>query len=215
MKLGKYFLAFLFLFSCIDAWAADIAHFLYLGVSPVYSLTHFNWTEKSGQKLIDNTQGNTQAEVFGGYGLLVDRVYLGLEANTQFVNRTATNNTRDETTQQLFTDKMTMRDIYIADFRPGYVLNGKNTMLYGVFGVNSANFKATQEDVNGDIVQETNTQRELGMRFGIGYNLGLGHHLMARVEYVYTQFPNFDSANFNFHPNSSEFSIGLSTVLVL
>lgn len=213
-ELLKTFLLFLVLLFYFAPACAEKAQFLYLGVAPVFSLTNFQWTEH-GQNLITDTQSNTQAAIFTGYGFLVNRAYFGLEASTQLVDRTGKNNTRDQTTDQLLQDKITMSDSYIFDFRPGYVLQGKNTLLYGIFGVNTANFQVTQEAENNNLLQASDNMRETGLRFGVGYNLGLGHYLMGRAEYVYTQFPNFNALDGSLHPSSSEFTVGLSAVLVL
>lgn len=192
--------------------AATQAQFLYLGAAPVFSLTNFNWREQ-GQGLVTSTQANTQAAVFTGYGFLINRTYLSLEGGAQFGDKTGSNQVRNPITQELFKDKITMSDSYILDFRPGYVLQGKNTLFYGILGANTANFKVSQEDESTGGLQQSKTQREIGIRAGLGYNLGLGHHLMARAEYVYTQFPNFNALNGSIHPNSSEFTLGISAVL--
>lgn len=206
--------------------------FFYIGAEPVYVQTNFNWTnddvngesnpQANGVAVIDDTNADTQLGLFIGYGLLIDKIYLGVEGATQVGTRTATSTTQDYNTQMTLNNKATMSDIYIVDFRPGYVLGGKNSMIYGILGLNTANFEINQETGSGVIVQDSSTSRRNGLRLGLGYNLGLGKYLMARLEYVYTQFSDFEFTDYypdmsqlhtwQLSPYSNELSLGISLI---
>ncbi len=206
--------------------------FIYAGLMPTYSVTQFDWKNVStspnlnpatnGQTILDQTSSNTQIGAFIGYGVLIDKVYLGVEGAAQFGDRKATSQTRDPNTQQALNNTVTMSDIYIVDFRPGYVLNDKNTMIYGILGLNMASFNANQQNDNGDFVESSGSIRKNGIRLGLGYNLGLGRHFMARAEYAFTKFSDFQYTNTFFNgaetqtcslnPYSNEVSLGLSVV---
>jgi opacity protein-like surface antigen len=200
--------------------------FLYVGVMPVYASTNFNWKNTvNNQTLIDKANGVTQIGLFLGYGVLVDKIYLGVEGSTQLGHRNADSHTTDPATQASQSNSATMSDIYIVDFRPGYIFGDKNSMLYGIAGLNTANFSARQKDVSSMVTQDSGTTRENGLRLGAGYNLGLGRHFMARVEYVFTKFSAFEfsttapagsvAQNWKFNPYSNEVNLGLSIIFNL
>lgn len=206
--------------------------FIYFGAAPTYSSTNFDWTNAdtstdtnpadNGRPVINQASGNTQVGLFIGYGVLIEKIYFGVEGSTQFGQRTATSTTQDYNNQVPLNNTATMKDIYIVDFRPGYVVGSKNSMIYGIIGLNTANFSAEQQTNNEVIVQDSGTFRRDGLRLGLGYSLGLGEHFMARVEYAYTQFGSFQFTdsfpnNTEIHtwevdPSSNEFNLGLSVI---
>lgn len=225
------------IFICLPCITPALAgnQLIYFGAAPVYSSTNFDWTnidnssdtspEANGQSVITHTAEKTQLEVFIGYGFLLDRIYMGVEGATQFGQRKATSQTQDFVTQDNLNNKAMMKDIYIVDFRPGYILWDKNTMAYGILGFNSSTFEVEQQNDDGAIVQDSGPFRRDGVRVGLGYNLGLGSHFAARVEYVYTKFLDFQfSATYpdgsevhtwKVNPSSNEVSLGLSVVFNL
>jgi len=201
------------------------SQFIYVGVAPTYSMTNFDWTvEDTKENIINNTQNNTQIGVMVGYGVLINRIYIGVEGATQFGERTAASQTHDVDTGEPLSNKVTMSDIYVVDFRPGYVLNGKNSLIYGIVGVNSSTFQAKQTNSAGEVVQDSDSDRSHGIRLGAGYNLGLGRHFMARVEYVFTTFSTIEfsdndndnqTQSWKLKPYSNEINVGLAVVFNL
>jgi opacity protein-like surface antigen len=219
--------------------AAGISHYalagnqyIYAGIMPTYAVTNFDWTnadtgadsnpDANGQVVLNNTDSTTQVGTFLGYGVLLDRIYLGIEGSLLFGNRSATSTTTDFNNQMQLNNKLTMNDIYMIDFRPGYILFDKNSMIYGVIGLNTANFEAEQSSSTAGEVTDSGPMRENGIRIGLGYNLGLGEHFMARVEYVYTKFQDFqftdtfpdgsETHTWDINPDSNEISVGLAAV---
>lgn len=214
-KLKMLFLGSI-LFSLSSAQAGN--QFIYVGAEPVYSITNFDWTNTPAggqeQAIIHSSTNTTNAGIFAGYGILTDKVYLGLEGSTQFGKREATSQTQAFNTQAPLNNKATMSDVYIVDFRPGYLLGEKNSLLYGILGMNSANFNANQTDADGVVEQNSGSIRRTGFRLGVGYNLGLSHYLMARAEYAYTKFSKFDFLDIDqMNPSSNEISLGLAFVI--
>lgn len=216
----------------ISHYALAGNQYIYAGIMPTYAMTNFNWTNAdtstdsnpaaNGQVVLNDTDSTTQLGVFLGYGVLLDQIYLGMEGSILFGDRSATSTTADFNNQMQLNNKLTMNDIYIIDFRPGYVLFDKNSMIYGVIGLNTANFEATQTTSQQGTVTDSGPLRENGIRVGLGYNLGLGEHFMARVEYVYTKFQNFqftdtfpdgsETHTWQINPDSNEISLGLAAV---
>ena len=219
--------------------AAGISHYavagnqyIYAGIMPTYAITNFDWTNAdtsadtnpnaNGQAILNDTNSTTQLGVFLGYGVLLDRIYLGMEGSILFGDRTATSTTTDFNNPMQLNNKLIMNDVYIVDFRPGYVFFDKNSMIYGVLGLNTANFEAQQSTDSEGIVTDSGPLRENGIRIGIGYNLGLGEHFMARVEYVFTKFQDFqftdtypdgsETHTWDINPDSNEISVGLAAV---
>lgn len=209
--------------------------FLYAGVAPVYSLTNVDWQnadtnantnpEANGRDVINDTHTNTQVGAFIGYGVLLDRIYLGVEGGTQFGQRKAASQTLDYNTQLPLSNQVTMSSIYTVDLRPGFVLGDKNSLLYAIVGLNSSSFEAEQTNDTGAIVQASGSTRTNGIRVGAGYNLGLGKYFMARVEYVFTKFSGFqfsdtfpdgsETHTWEVNPYSNEINFGLAVIFNL
>jgi hypothetical protein len=215
------------------SWAGG--QFVYFGVMPNFSVTHMNWQivnvsdednpnlPGAGQTLLDGSTGNTQFGVFTGYGVLLQKFYLGVEGGALLGRREIESGGSDTITEQHLTNEVTMSDIFLIDFRPGYVLKDNNTMLYGILGLNLPRFKATQSTDDGNVIQDSGYIRHNGYRLGVGYNLGLGRYFMGRIEYVFTDFPNLqftntcDNGDFSetsrLKVYSNEINLGLSFVL--
>lgn len=230
IRITTVFFGLVSMFTLQNALASN--QFLYFGVAPVYSSTYFGWQNvdtssntnpsANGSDVINGTNAETQIGIFIGYGVLLDKIYLGMEGGAQFGKRQDTSVTQDFNSLVPLNNTMTMSDIYLIDFRPGYVLGGKNSMLYGIIGLNTANFSAVQQTNDGIIVQDSGDIRRDGLRLGLGYNLGLGQHFMARVEYVFTKFSDFQFTDtypnntqthtWELSPYSNEVSLGLSVV---
>lgn len=198
--------------------------FFYFGVAPTYNVTSFNWTNYN-QTLV-NTVSSQQVGLFLGYGVLVDYIYLGFEGGAQLGKRTTNKNFTNYDSNTMMNYKAIMSDIYIFDFRPGFVWRDKNSMFYGILGLNSANFNLEQKDrQSNQVIANTGSIRRNGLRVGLGYNLGLSRYIMARVEYIYTKFSKFDGINNNdvdednqvqdwqLNPYSNEISLGLAFVV--
>lgn len=218
-------------FGCVQNALAD-GQYIYGGVAATYSSTRFNWQNvdnrndtnpaANGQMVIGQANTNTQAGLFIGYAALINYIYLGIEGATQFGHRSAASETRDYNNQQPLHNTATMGDIYIVDFRPGWVFWDKNSLIYGIFGLNTANFNAEQQNSDGIVVQDSGPMRQNGLRLGVGYNLGLGKHFMARVEYVFTKFSDFqfsdtfpdgtETHTWQLDPYSNEVSLGLALI---
>lgn len=227
------FLSIVGVFSVQTAMASN--QFLYFGVAPTYSSTQFSWENAdmsgesnpaaNGTDVVNNATQTTQIGVFIGYGVVLDKIYLGVEGGTQFGDRKATSDTQDYNNQVPFNNTATMSDIYLVDFRPGYIMGDKNTMFYGIIGLNTANLSAVQQTTDGVIVQDSGSIRRDGLRLGLGYNLGLGQHFMARAEYVFTKFSDFQFTDvfpdgsevhtWRLNPYSNEISLGLAVVFNL
>jgi opacity protein-like surface antigen len=230
-------------FKCIKNWyfvvmglffispALADGQFIYLGGAPVYSWTHFNWSnadtthntdpEANGDTILDSTTRALQAEVFVGYEVVVSHISLAVEGATQFGKRTTNAEVLDAHTQEPLSSTVKINKIYIVDFRPGFLYASGN--LYGIVGVNSANFEATQENDEGLTVQDSDSIRRTGLRFGAGYSWLIAGRLAVRVDYVYTHFSNFqfsdvfpnskESHTWSVGADSSEVSAGLAITL--
>src|SRR5262245_14252251 len=111
----------LVLLSVVSASWAD-SQYIYLGGGGTFSNTQFNWenADNSQPVLTDSTK-TTQAGAFIGYGVVVDSIYLGAEGGIQFGSRKAQNEWFDNNWQMNLQNQVVMNEIYIVDFRPGYV----------------------------------------------------------------------------------------------
>lgn len=197
--------------------------FFYFGVAPSYNVTSFNWTNYN--QTLGNSVSSQQVGLFLGYGVLVDYIYLGFEGGAQLGKRTTNKNFTNYDNNIMMSYKATMSDIYIFDFRPGFVWRDKNSMFYGILGLNSANFNLEQKDrLSNQVIANTGSIRRNGLRVGLGYNLGLSRYVMARVEYIYTKFTKFDGIDNNvdednqiqdwqLNPYSNEISLGFAFVV--
>lgn len=230
-KIIAIFLSITGILSFQSAMASN-SQFIYFGIAPTYSSTYFGWQnadtsddtnpEANGADVVNSSNSTTQIGIFIGYGVLLDKIYLGVEGGTQFGERKGASETQDFNNQIPLDNTVTMSDIYLVDFRPGYIMGDKNSMLYGIIGLNTANFSAVQQTSDGVIVQDSGDIRRNGVRLGLGYNLGLGKHFMARVEYVFTKFSNFqftatcpddsETHTWQLNPYSNEVSLGLSVI---
>ncbi len=209
------------LFSVMSASWAD-NQYIYIGGNGVFSNTQFNWENAdNSQKVIADSIKTTQAGAFIGYGVVVDSIYLGAEGGIQFGARKAENEYFDNNWRMHLTDQVAMSEIYIVDFRPGYVFWNKNNLIYGILGLNTANFRAQQWDEDNNYIFDSGPMRENGLRLGVGYNLALGRHLMARVDYVFTKFfinqfqetfANGQTTTWQLNPYSNEISVGLAVI---
>lgn len=215
---GVLLLSILSLISIEKAEAGD--QYFYAGVAPVYSFTNFDWRNLTTETTINNdTVTSTQAYLFLGYGVLLNRIYLGIEGGAQLGNRNASNSTTDPVLGDI-SNKISMNNGYVVDFRPGYVLSDKNTMIYGILGFTTVKFITHQEDDDGIVFNNSN--RRNGMRFGAGYNLGLGRYFEARIEYAFTKYFGYQFSNTlpdgtvinteEIDPNSHEISLGLAVI---
>ncbi len=226
--LTRKLLALLFVVMGITIGAANTAEaqnqYIYFGFMPVFSQTSFSWNNSNtNQELLDKSKSNTQVGAFIGYAVLLDQVYLGIEGSAQFGNRNSSTQVLDEQLQQTVINSVTMNNIYVVDFRPGYVIGGRNSLIYGILGINMASFVTQQEDTAGNIIEEAGSFRKNGIRAGVGYNLGIGKYLMARVEYVFTKFNDFQLSpttpqgnlleTWDLNPYSNEITLGLAIVL--
>ncbi|MBS0352092.1 MAG: hypothetical protein JSR33_13110 [Proteobacteria bacterium] len=215
------------------SWATG--QYVYFGIMPTFSVTNLNWQivnvsdqdqndlPGAGETLLDGSTSNTQLGLFTGYGVLLKKFYLGVEGGMEFGRREAQSNGSDLITEEHLTNQVTMSDIFLVDFRPGYVLTDKNTMLYGIVGLNLPRFRATQVTDDGELIQDSGYVRKNGYRLGLGYNLGLGRYFMGRIEYVFTKFPDFQftdtfdngdcSETSRLKVYSNEINLGLSFVV--
>lgn len=203
------------------SWASN--QYIYLGGNTIFSNTQFNWenADNSQNVLTDSTK-TTQLGVFLGYGVVIDSIYLGAEGGIQFGSRKAQNELFNDNLQMDLENQLTMSEIYMVDFRPGYVFWNKNNLIYGILGLNTANFHAQQwSDEDNNNVFNSGPMRENGLRIGVGYNLALGRYFMARVDYVFTKFfinqfqetyVNGQTVTWQLNPYSNEVSIGLAVV---
>ncbi len=203
------------------SWANN--QYIYLGGSTIFSDTQFNWKNAdNSQDVLNDSTKTTQIGTFIGYGVVVDSIYLGAEGGAQFGSRKSQKEIFDNNWQMDLQNQVIMSEIYIIDFRPGYIFLNKNNLLYGILGLNTANFHVQQwDEVNNNNIFDSGPMRENGLRIGLGYNLALGRYLMARVDYVFTKFfvnqfqetlDNGQTVTWQLNPYSNEVSIGLAVV---
>ena len=125
-----------------------------------------------------------RGDVAAGYGVLVGRVYLGIEADAalsaQNWNHTGTGGTR----------------VYSVDERHSFELAGRlgfqldnNALLYGRAGIVATRF-ATAYQQNIHYVRPAEYRR--GLRFGGGAEFPLVGGLFGRVEYTHTAYADYD-----------------------
>jgi len=130
-----------------------------------------------------------QGGAFVGYGVLVKRVYMGLELGTE----TGEQSWRHDGTGGTRIFSVSKRESYELSARLGYELKNQS-LVYGRFGVVSTKFH-TPYNHSGNLVSVDD--RERGMRYGGGTDFPLGDNFFGRMEYTFTSY-----ADYNVYPNS-------------
>ena len=157
----------------------------------------------SSPYMAENAHEGESWGVFGGYGMLLHRVYLGVELDSdggnqkwQFLRGTNRSYTVDK--------KLS----YGANVRAGYVLDN-GTLLYGRIGKVKTAF-ATRYTQGGTTVDVDNKQN--GTRLGAGMELPATDSLSVRFDYTYTDYDDYDvnyGAVDNFNNSESLFRLGV------
>ncbi len=137
-----------------------------------------------GSLTADFGNNGWQGDVVAGYGVVIRRIYLGLEAGAAMGSQhwlyNGTGGTRIYGVRKL--------DSYELAARFGYELDN-NILLYGRFGGVAAQF-ATPYQQNMHYVRPAGYQR--GLRIGGGVEFPLWRNLFGRVEYTHTSYADYD-----------------------
>lgn len=125
-----------------------------------------------------------QGGLAAGYGFLLDRTYLGLEASadygSQMWSHISTGGGRTFSVRKMGS--------YEFAARLGEVV-ASGTLLYGRFGVVLTDFKTPYEE-DGNFVGTDGTQR--GLRIGAGAEFPLTGNLYGRMEYGFTSYADYN-----------------------
>lgn len=157
----------------------------------------------SSPYIADNANDGASWGVFGGYGTILSRIYIGMEVEADGGN------------QEWQFDRGTNRSYavdkklsYGASVRGGYVLDN-GTLLYGRVGKVKTTF-ATHYAQGGTTVDVDNKQS--GNRIGAGLEVPATDSLSVRFDYTYTKYDDYDvdyGAVDNFDNSESLFRLGV------
>ena len=138
----------------------------------------------SGNLTADFGDSGWQGGAFLGYGIMMERVYLGMEFDGENGSQTWSHD-GDGGTRNFSVRK---RDSYEAAFRLGYELENQ-ALLYGRFGVVSTRFE-TPYLHSGTLTKVDG--RDRGMRYGVGTDFPLAGNFFGRMEYTYTSYGDYN-----------------------
>jgi len=137
-----------------------------------------------------------------GYGLLLDSLYLGIEAQGQFDGPDWLH-----TASRVFS--LEQKDSFSLSGRIGYAA-GRDNLAYARAGVTSTNFRTTYVHATNNYVE---SDRMTGLEFGVGMDVRAGRRGFLRMEYALTSYGDTDiptgGGNFdNFSTSRTQFLVG-------
>ena len=137
-----------------------------------------------GSLIADFGNNGWQGDIAAGYGTLIGRIYVGIEADAAAASQNWLH-TGDGGTRIFSVRKL---DSYEVAARLGYELEN-HAILYGRFGAVATQF-ATPYQQGNHYVRETGYQS--GLRFGGGIEFPLSGRLFGRMEYTQTSYADYD-----------------------
>lgn len=137
-----------------------------------------------------------------GYGVLIDSLYLGIEAQGQLDGPDWLH-----TAGRIFS--LEQKDSFGISGRIGYAAEGDN-LAYARAGVTSTNFRTTYDHPANNFV---NSDRMTGLEFGLGIDAKAGGRGFIRMEYAMSSYEDTNiptgGGNFdNFSTSRNQFLIG-------
>jgi opacity protein-like surface antigen len=144
---------------------------------------------------------------YTGYGFAVNRVFMGLELETDFSEKDIYHS-KDKPSARTFS--YNRDNSYGASARLGYVLTN-GTLLYSRVGLVTSRFGVDYQ-INNLPESAISDERTLtGTRYGVGAEIPLTEQLYGRLETIHTNYESFytSSADFNDHLNPSETQVNL------
>lgn len=138
----------------------------------------------SGSLTADFGDNGWQGGAFLGYGVMLKRIYLGVEFDGENGAQTWSHD-GDGGTRNYSVRK---RDSYEAAVRLGYELENQ-ALLYGRFGIVTTRFE-TPYLHSGTLVKVD--ERDRGVRYGAGTDFPLAGNFFGRMEYTYTSYGDYN-----------------------
>lgn len=187
---------------------------IYGGLQYGYGLLGSETTGGRGSHGVDNANMGAMgghAGIFAGYGYTLSHWYLGLELDTN-QSRTRWYHTKTKPGGRTFSTEQ--KNSYGGNFRLGYIL--KNGVLpYIRIGAVSTPF-ITDYDVHGAAATALD-KRLTGTTYGLGLETPLSNHTFIRLDYGYTDYPQYDVTysdgttlqNEDFHNVESSVRLGI------
>jgi len=149
------------------------------------------------------------ANIFGGYSHVFSQFYLGGELFARYLPSDDHHYGADG---QLNVKKVKESNMFGADIRAGYQVTPSN-LLYLLVGIESTQFKATVNNVNGTRI--TFKKTEQAFLPGLGLETAITPHLHLRGQYTYASYSSFshtDAATgdvFKIKPAQGTFTLAL------
>lgn len=184
----------------------------YAGAAGLAGSTNIRTTGQrggSGSDLGDFGNDSVGASVFAGWGIDLDRWYLGVEVSADEDGVSIYHN-KDKTQSRTFSIERGRS--YAAALRGGYHL-ATGSLFYGRLGWVNTDFN-TFYAINDEPENAVNQAfSQDGIRLGMGADIPLDKHLFTRLDYSYTDYENYDvdvvTDVDNFDPSDSRFALGI------
>lgn len=139
-----------------------------------------------GTQTADFGNAGWQGGIFGGYGVTVNRVYLGAELDAELGDQSWEHNGTPGANRVYSVEK---KDSYELAGRLGYELENQ-ALLYTRFGLVYSRFETPYLD---DALNYTEgDDRQLGFRYGGGADFPLFGSVFGRMEYTITSYEDYD-----------------------
>jgi opacity protein-like surface antigen len=138
-----------------------------------------------------NGNGNTINSSIGidlGYGYFWNRFYAGIEVEKYFKDTHISTTFLKERTD-LFTSNLHIHNYFRASVHPGYLL-ARNTLAFATLGI-SYDRLSLHADLNH--LPYSHAKSKVGIECGLGVMQQLCKYLVARLEYTYVDYRNFQA----------------------
>jgi opacity protein-like surface antigen len=185
----------------------------YIGTGANLSTFALNRSLTAGEKLgAKSASLDPQWNVYGGYGMLTGRLYLGAEAGmslgTAFISESLTINGETGGYRARLSPSFTLA------LRPGFAF-GHSNLIYGKFGGVMGHFTLTSSGTPGILSSGARVKKTLyGFSLGGGLESFINKNVSIRGEYIYEIFHSFktslDGYTDKFTPTTSKFQLGIS-----
>ncbi len=170
---------------------------------------------------VTNSPTQTVGNVYIGYGhTFMDKLFLGIEANTYFPGHTDNFITQGVSSAaysgNYYSQQYTFKDYLGLDLLPGLRFN-PNTLIYARTGLSFRDINISQNSTATPSSDSFyNAGHSMGGRFGAGVAYGLTKNIGVAVDYFYTYYPTFGSYwntyNLQFNMSSNQNYVGASLI---
>lgn len=171
---------------------------------------------------VTNSPTQTVGNVYIGYGhTFMEKLFLGIEANTYFPGHTDNFNTQGVSSLAVsnyyFPQQYTFKDYLGLDLLPGLRFN-PNTLIYARTGLSFRDINVVQNPTGNISGPDSfyNAGHSMGGRFGAGVAYGLNKNIGVAVDYFYTYYPTFgsywNSYNLQYNMTSNQNYVGASLI---